>query len=180
MKTFLIGGARSGKSALATRWAQERSNDVCCIVTARASDPEMSARIRAHQRERPGHWRVREEPVRLGASLQHESQAAALLLVDCLTVWTSNCLWPQSLAAHSGSWPTDLDGWRTQREEFLSALSSSTSSLILVSNEVGTSIVPEHVAARVFRDEQGRLNQHVAAICDEVLFVTAGLPLRLK
>lgn len=180
MKTFIIGGARSGKSALGTRLARERSNNVCCIVTALASDREMVARIRAHQRERPGHWRVREASVRLGAAVQDESRTEALLLVDCLTVWTSNCLWPPPPAPHSGAWPTDLNGWRAQREEFLSALSNSTASLILVSNEVGTSIVPEHVAGRVFRDEQGRLNQDVAAICDEVFAVTAGLPLRLK
>jgi adenosylcobinamide kinase / adenosylcobinamide-phosphate guanylyltransferase len=180
MKTLLIGGARSGKSSLAARWSNERSQHVCCIVTALASDAEMAARISLHRRERPAHWRVREEPVRLGAALRDESRGNSLLLLDCLTLWVSNCLWPPRQANASEAWPTDLPGWRAQREEFLAALQASVDPVIIVSNEVGTGIVPEHAAARVFRDEQGWLNQEVAAACDEVFFVTAGLPLRLK
>src|SRR3984893_12153806 len=108
MRTLLIGGARSGKSALALRWANERSADVCMLVTGTESDPEMAERIAAHRRERPAHWRVREEPVHLGHTLREEgttltqrsasasSSSATItrvLLVDCLTLWISNCLW---------------------------------------------------------------------------------------
>jgi adenosylcobinamide kinase / adenosylcobinamide-phosphate guanylyltransferase len=213
MRTFLLGGARSGKSSLAARWAAERSNNVCCIVTATASDEEMAARISAHRRERPQHWRVREEPLRLGAALQEEGRTGDMLLVDCLTLWTANCLWPpakwggdtqatagtrasggartQGAAQASsgtqaasqqapGDLQADLSGWHAERDAFLASLRATSSETIVVSNEVGTSLVPENAAARLFRDEQGRLNQLVAAACDSVFLVTAGLALRLK
>jgi adenosylcobinamide kinase/adenosylcobinamide-phosphate guanylyltransferase len=191
MKTLLIGGARSGKSALALRWSGERSANVCTLVTGTESDPEMTARIAAHRRERPAHWRVREEPVYLGRALREEagsttqvlasvppslSAADTLVLVDCLTLWISNCLWPPDQAT------TDADFaiWRRERADFLDALAECKSNVIIVTNEVGTGIVPNNASSRVFRDEQGWLNQSVAAVCDEVFFVTAGLPLRLE
>ena len=191
MKTLLIGGARSGKSALALRWAGERSTSVCALVTGTESDPEMSARIAAHRRERPAHWRVREEPVYLGRALREEagstaqvpasvppslSAADTLVLVDCLTLWISNCLWPPDQATADA----DFAIWRRERADFLDALAECKSNVIIVTNEVGTGIVPNNASSRVFRDEQGWLNQAVAAVCDEVFFVTAGLPLRLK
>jgi len=207
MKTLLIGGARSGKSGLALRWANERAASVCTLVTATESDPEMTARIAAHRRERPAHWRVREESVELGRVLREErallpqspdvvvapgatpgpgsgtalhaahagapdaTAAAAppgLVLIDCLTLWISNCLWPPGCAE------ADLAGWSRQRDDFLDALAACACEVIIVTNEVGTGIVPDNDAARVFRDEQGWLNQAVAAVCDEVFFVTAG------
>jgi adenosylcobinamide kinase / adenosylcobinamide-phosphate guanylyltransferase len=191
MKTLLIGGARSGKSSLAARWADERSRDVCCIVTASASDAEMEARITAHRRERPPHWRVREEPLRLGAAITEESRTGDLLLVDCLTLWTANCLWPPGrlCVEPQPDLQADLTGWHTQRDAFLESLRNAShtgdfprlpSEIIIVSNEVGTGLVPENAAARLFRDEQGRLNQLVAAACDAVFLVTAGLALCLK
>jgi adenosylcobinamide kinase / adenosylcobinamide-phosphate guanylyltransferase len=184
MRTFLIGGARSGKSALAARWADELSNNVCCVVTATVCDDEMAARIDAHRRERPSHWRVREEPQRLGAALQEEGATGGLLLVDCLTLWTSNCLWPPlsapTAAAPRGDLQPNLSGWHAERDAFLQSLCAISNEVIIVSNEVGTSLVPENAAARLFRDEQGRLNQLVAAACDSVFLITAGLALRLK
>ena len=191
MKTLLIGGARSGKSALALRWSGERSTSVCTLVTGTESDPEMSARIAAHRRERPAHWRVREEPVYLGRALREEagsttqvlasvppslSASDTLVLVDCLTLWISNCLWPPDQATADA----DFAIWRRERAGFLDALAECKSNVIIVTNEVGTGIVPNNASSRVFRDEQGWLNQAVAAVCDEVFFVTAGLPLRLK
>jgi adenosylcobinamide kinase/adenosylcobinamide-phosphate guanylyltransferase len=199
MRTFLIGGARSGKSSLAAQWAAQRSNEVCCVVTATRSDREMAARIDAHRRERPPQWRVREEPLRLAAALQEEARSGDLLLVDCLTLWTANCLWPSVAspgadpgdAAQDGGVvapdltaeheaPPDLAGWHAERDAFLASLRAASTEIIVVSNEVGASVVPENPAARVFRDEQGRLNQLVAAACDSVFLVTAGLALRLK
>ena len=171
MKTLLIGGARSGKSALAQRWSTERSSNVCTLVTGTETDPEMAARIAAHRRDRPPHWRVREEPIHLGRALRDES---GLLLVDCLTLWISNCLW------HPGAEDADLTAWRGERDDFIDALKIHTSDVIIVTNEVGTGIVPNNAVSRLFRDEQGWLNQLVAAACDEVYFVTAGLPLCLK
>jgi adenosylcobinamide kinase/adenosylcobinamide-phosphate guanylyltransferase len=147
----------------------------------------MTARIAAHRRERPAHWRVREEPIHLGRALREEtgsttsaspssSGANPLVLVDCLTLWISNCLWPPDLVAGGANYEV----WRRERTDFLGALSACKSDVIIVTNEVGTGIVPNNAASRVFRDEQGWLNQAVAAVCDDVFFVTAGLPLRLK
>jgi len=172
MRTLLIGGARSGKSALALRWSNERSTDVCTVVTGSESDPEMAARIEIHRRERPAHWRVREEPIHLGRAIRAER--AGLLLVDCLTLWISNCLWSP------GSTAANLAAWRHERDEFLEALRVHAGDVIIVTNEVGTGIVPDNAASRMFRDEQGWLNQATASVCDEVFFVTAGLPLCLK
>ena len=182
MRTFVLGGARSGKSSLAARLAAERSNDVCCVVTAVISDDEMRIRIDAHRRERPSHWRVREEPVKLSAALDEESRAGRTVLIDCLTLWTANCLWPPASTPVDPSTPfePDIAHWHAERDAFLASLAATSHDVIIVSNEVGTSLVPENAAARLFRDEQGRLNQLVAAACDSALLVAAGLPLRLK
>ena len=183
MRTFLIGGARSGKSSLAARWAAQRADKVCCVVTATASDDAMASRIEAHRRERPRHWRVREEPLRLSTVVQEEGHTGELLLIDCLTLWTANCLWPPVKAAPhetTNELQPDLAGWHAERDAFLETLGATSGEVIVVSNEVGTGIVPENPAARLFRDEQGRLNQLVAAACDCAFLVTAGLALRLK
>ena len=191
MKSFFLGGARSGKSTLAARKAADCSDEVCCIVTATATDAEMAARIEAHRRERPRQWRVREAPVALAAALQEEAGATGVLLIDCLTLWVTHCLWPPETAAPQtpagspiarngrGDEP-DIDGWRRERDAFLDALSGVKCPVVLVSSEVGGGIVPASSAARMFRDEQGWLNQAVAAACDEVFFVAAGLSLRLR
>jgi adenosylcobinamide kinase / adenosylcobinamide-phosphate guanylyltransferase len=182
MRTFLLGGARSGKSSLAARLAADRSNDVCCVVTAVISDDEMRARIDIHRRERPQHWRVREAPVKLGAALREESAPRRVVLIDCLTLWTTNCLWPPASAPTdpNATFEPDIAGWHAERDAFLSSLADTRHEVIIVSNEVGTGLVPENAAARLFRDEQGRLNQLAAAACDEAFLVAAGLPLRLK
>ena len=181
MRTFVLGGARSGKSSLAARLATERSNDVCCVVTAVVADDEMHARIEAHRRDRPSHWRVREEPMRLSAVLGEEGRTGRVVLIDCLTLWTANCLWPAAAPSDPDTdFAPDIAGWHSERDAFLASLTATRHEVIIVSNEVGTSLVPENAAARLFRDEQGRLNQLVAAACDSALLVAAGLPLRLK
>jgi adenosylcobinamide kinase/adenosylcobinamide-phosphate guanylyltransferase len=144
----------------------------------------MAARIEAHSRERPASWRVREAPVHLGDAIREEGASGALVVVDCLTVWTANCLWPEAQVAgrddSGASRDADLVGWQRERDDLLAALRNAEGPAILVTNEVGTGIVPDNAAARIFRDEHGWLNQAVAAVCDEVFLVTAGLPLRLK
>jgi adenosylcobinamide kinase/adenosylcobinamide-phosphate guanylyltransferase len=142
----------------------------------------MAARIDAHRRERPPHWRVREESVTLNTALIEESGPDRLVLIDCLTLWTANCLWPPAAASDpNATFEPDIAGWHAQRDSFLASLAANTQhDVIIVSNEVGTGLVPENAAARLFRDEQGRLNQLVAAACDSVFLVAAGLPLRLK
>jgi adenosylcobinamide kinase / adenosylcobinamide-phosphate guanylyltransferase len=190
-KSLLIGGARSGKSSIAERWASERADRVICIVTATESDAEMTTRIAAHRARRPESWQVIEAPIKLGAALReaqsrYESRndsSSSLIVIDCLTVWTANCLWPPSSddsEAADEELAADYAGWRREREALLEVLRSCTGSVIVVSNEVGTGIIPANAAARLFIDEQGWLNQSVAALCDEVFMVTAGIPVRIK
>jgi len=169
MSTHLIlGGARSGKSRFAQALAEERAGEVQLIVTAEILDEEMRERVAKHRAERPSHWHVTEAPVDLPEAIKRLAQPSACVLVDCLTLWLSNilCTQPDTLESHVQS--------------LLSAIQSAQGQLVLVSNEVGWSIVPENKLARLFRDEQGRLNQRVAALCDEVTLVAAGLPLKLK
>lgn len=174
MKTFYVGGARSGKSSLAAAHAGRLANNVCCIVTATESDQEMSARIAAHRSQRPESWRVIEEPVKLGAALRGASEKHNVILIDCLTLWTANCLWP------SGAVASDHGLWQQERESFVEALRNCAREVIIVSNEVGTGIIPANAASRVFVDEQGWLNQAVAASCDEVYQAIAGIAVRIK
>ena len=176
MKTFYLGGARSGKSSLATQRARQEAEDVCCIVTATESDGEMSARIAAHRKQRPLSWRVVEEPVKLGAALRAAGESS-LILIDCLTLWTANCLWPADAAPAE---PAHHEIWNAERESFLEALRDCDSRVIVVSNDVGSGIIPANAASRVFVDEQGWLNQSVAAICDEVYHAVAGIGVRIK
>ncbi|HEY4213228.1 MAG TPA: bifunctional adenosylcobinamide kinase/adenosylcobinamide-phosphate guanylyltransferase [Steroidobacteraceae bacterium] len=186
MRTLLIGGARSGKSSLAARWAGERSSEVCCVVTGKATDPEMAERIAAHRSERPAHWKTWEEPVRLAHVMAQAGTAGPAVaaaagagapgpvwLVDCLTLWVANCLWPSEAGP-------DVQGWRQERDAFITALRGFSGDVILVTNEVGSGIVPNNAAARLFCDEHGWMNQAVAAVCDEVFLIAAGLPLRMK
>jgi adenosylcobinamide kinase/adenosylcobinamide-phosphate guanylyltransferase len=113
---------------------------------------------------------LREEGTRSAAAANPQ-----LVLVDCLTLWISNCLWPPDPGSDA-----NLAAWHAERADFLDALNGCTQDVIVVTNEVGTGIVPDNASSRIFRDEQGWLNQAVAAACDEVYFVTAGLPLCLK
>ena len=178
--TLILGGARSGKSLYAERLVEGAACAGTYCATAEAGDREMAQRIAAHRARRGRFWRTVEEPLAVASVIADEATAERPLLVDCLTLWTSNCLWPPAPAGRSVDAQPDLSGWRAECEEFLATLRASSNDVIIVSNEVGTGIVPESAAARVFRDEHGRLNQAVAAVCEEVFLVTAGLPLRLK
>lgn len=166
MADLILGGARSGKSALAERRAQASGLDVVYVATGSAGDSEMQQRIAHHRARRPPHWRTVEEPLRLAAVLQAEAAAERCLIVDCLTLWLTNLLLGPGL--------------EPEREALLTALPALPGRVILVSNEVGCGIVPLNELARRFADEQGRLNQAAAAACQRVTLVAAGLPLELK
>lgn len=169
MNELILGGARSGKSALAERLALESGMDVIYLATATAGDGEMSERIRQHQQRRPGHWTVLEEPVELAATLQTHAADDTLILVDCLTLWLSNLLAKES---------DEL--FLQQRAALLEAMPSLSGHIIFVSNEVGMGIVPMGELTRRFVDEAGRLHQDLAQICERVTLVVAGLPQILK
>ena len=165
MIELVIGGARSGKSAHAEARARTSGLKVTYLATGEARDAEMGARIAHHRARRPAGWRTVEEPLLLAAALRRAAAPDTCLLVDCLTLWLTNVL----LAARDA-----------EIDRLLDALPELPGRIILVSNEVGWGIVPENALARRFRDEQGRLNQQVAALADRVTLVAAGLALPLK
>lgn len=169
MRTLILGGARSGKSALAERLAKASGHEVVYIATAQARDKEMTARIAHHRAARPAHWRCVEEPLLLAAALREHARPGRCVLVDCLTLWLSNLL------DHA-----DAACFARERDALLQVLPSLTGQVLLVSNEVGLGVVPMGELARRFVDEAGRLHQSLAAQCERVLFVAAGLPLALK
>lgn len=168
MLTLILGGARSGKSRLALQRAEATGKPVSFIATAQANDAEMAARIARHQAERPAHWSTIEAPLDLAGMIR--AAGAGCVVVDCLTLWLTNCLSQPDPAAFTG-----------QRAALLEALTARhADDLILVSNETGLGIVPLGELTRRFVDEAGWLNQDIAQLADEVVFVAAGLPLILK
>ena len=167
---LVLGGARSGKS----RHAQARAETLAAmgkrplfVATAQALDDEMADRVTRHQADRGPQWTTVEEPLDLGDAVRRLSRPGAVLLVDCLTLWCSNMMFAGR----------DVDAGLA---DLADALRAAPGPVILVSNEVGLGIVPENALARRFRDLAGRINQTVAAVADEVVFVAAGLPLTLK
>lgn len=169
MRTLILGGARSGKSALAERLAADSGREVIYVATAQAHDDEMHERIGHHRARRPAHWRSVEEPLALAEVLRRHAREDRCLLVDCLTLWLSNLLIDPQPAR-----------FERERDLLLDTLPSLPGELLLVSNEVGLGIVPMGALSRRFVDEAGRLHQSIATQCERVLFVTAGLPIALK
>jgi len=165
--TLILGGARSGKSRYAEELLTAADGARVYIATAEARDDEMTARILEHQARRGDTWRTVEQQLDLVAALHENCRADAAVLVDCLTLWLAN------LMAAS----RDIGA---ETSQLVHALPGFEGRLVLVSNEVGQGIVPENALAREYRDHAGRLNQAVAAAVDEVVLVTAGLPLRIK
>lgn len=164
--TLVLGGARSGKSALSEREVTARRGPWTYIATAQAFDMEMETRIAEHRTARVAGWETVEAPLDLSAALR-ALPASHPVLVDCLTLWLTNHL----LADH------DLPHVCA---DLLTTLDERRGPIWLVANEVGLGIVPDNALARRFRDAAGRLNQQIAARADRVIFVAAGLPLMLK
>jgi adenosylcobinamide kinase/adenosylcobinamide-phosphate guanylyltransferase len=180
-RTFVFGGARSGKSALAERLAQASGKEVIYLATSHAGDDEMAARIAHHQERRPPHWRTVEEATALAAALRRLCTPERIVLVDCLTLWLSNLMFSAHMD-YPEVGPIDLTPlFTTERAALLDFLDEpAAGEVIFVSNEVGMGIVPYGAVSRAYADEAGRLHQDVAARCERVLFVAAGLPLALK
>lgn len=166
MKHLVIGGARSGKSAYAERLALAQHKRCFYIASGWAGDAEMAERISLHQQQRGGRWQLIEEPIRLASALKQLDGEGNIVLVDCLTLWLSNAL-------HQQVWPQ-------QKQALLAILPKLSCDIYLVSNEVGSGIVPLGELSRTFADEAGRLNQAVATLCEQVTLVVAGMPLPLK
>ncbi|MER0239045.1 bifunctional adenosylcobinamide kinase/adenosylcobinamide-phosphate guanylyltransferase [Fulvimarina sp. MAC8] len=166
---FVLGGARSGKSAYAETRARKTGLDPIYLATAQAFDDEMRARVTQHRADRAADgWTTIEEPLDLGETILAEIGDGYILLVDCLTLWVSNLMMAER----------DVSD---EIDQLIEALRSKPAGrVIFVSNETGLGIVPDNAMARAFRDHAGRLNQRIAEIADEVVFVAAGLPMVLK
>lgn len=178
--TLVLGGVRSGKSRFAQECAS-RFPRVGFVATAKPSDAEMLKKIRRHREERSNHWQTLEEPLDLGRVVAEHAAKFDVLLVDCLTIFVANLLEaaetdPASTDPTNNA-PTNME---SRIEAFLQALHAAPASVVLVSNEVGSGVVPPYPAGRRFRDALGELNQQVAAIADNAVLMVAGLPLALK
>ncbi len=170
MKIILvIGGSRSGKSRYALRRAVPFSRKAF-IATALPIDEEMKERIAAHQRERDPSFATIEAPFALGDAILSLPKDIEIAVIDCLTVWLGNLMYRHG----------DSKMEFSEMEALFRALRHPPCPLVLVSNEVGLGIVPGDAASRRFRDAAGTLNQRVASLADEVIFMVSGLPMPLK
>jgi adenosylcobinamide kinase/adenosylcobinamide-phosphate guanylyltransferase len=171
--TLILGGARSGKSVYAEKLAAESKLLVTYIATAQAYDDEFKKRVQHHKDRRPADWTLVEEPHHLTQALTKFATTNQCIIVDCLTLWLAQWICPDCK-------PPKDSSWQSEREDFLKTLAKLGGKIILVSNEVGMGIVPMGEINRHFQDEQGRLNQAVASVANQVVFIAAGLPLKLK
>lgn len=163
--TFVLGGGRSGKSRYAEEIVMAAPAPWIYIATAEAYDDEMRARIATHQSRRGEGWETFDSPISLPQAIADAPEAP--MLVDCLSMWVSNLMLGDR----------DLPG---AFKAFDDVLAKRTAPTVLVSNEVGLSIVPDNALGRAFRDELGVLNQRVAAQAARVIFMVAGLPMVVK
>ncbi len=170
---FILGGARSGKSALAERLARQRER-VLFMATAEPLDPDMERRISAHRSQRPSAWRTLEEPLDLASAIEETTDGYEICLLDCLTLWVSNLL-----LSMEGS-PKVEEDILLAVERLLEVYERSSATWIVVSNEVGLGIVPSSPLGRLYRDILGRVNQAVAARADRVYILVAGYALDVK
>lgn len=164
---LVLGGARSGKSRMAESLITEMPGPWTYIATAQALDAEMRDRIRHHRADRAPGWVTAEEPLELLDVLSIADRSGRPILVDCLTLWLTNLI----LAGR------DVAG---ECARLLAMLPHLTVPTVMVGNEVGLGIVPDNALSRQFRDHAGRLHQDIARIADQVLFMAAGLPMKLK
>ena len=175
--TVILGGARSGKSTHAQQLAQEHGGeDVLFVATAQALDDEMGARIAAHRADRPAAWRTLEAPRHVGEAISRAGPCG-VVLVDCLTLLVSNAVvaLPDSVSAAEAEAAA-----LAEVEELIAAYRRGTASWVVISNEVGLGVVPPYPMGRAYRDALGRANQRLAAEADEVLFMVAGIPMKVK
>jgi len=194
---LILGGQKSGKSRraeqLAQAWLQQdASHRVVLLATALEGDAEMAQRIARHQQDRQGcpelaaRLSTQEVPHHLAQAIAQHSQPQVLVVVDCLTLWLTNWLMPldpthQDLAQqYLVKEPPTATPFASAQTQLLAALGQASGPVVLVSNEIGLGVVPMGEQVRQFVDALGVLNQQVAAVCERVTFMAAGLPMALK
>ncbi len=168
---YITGGARSGKSSYAQKRAEEHDGALLYVATAEVRDREMVERVERHQAERGERWHSLEEPVALAEKMPAAADGCSAVLLDCLTLWLNNML------EKFGNKEEDIS---QHAAGLIAALKQLDATIYIVSNEVGSGIVPENHLARSFRDLAGLLNQQFAAAADEAWLVVSGMPLKLK
>jgi adenosylcobinamide kinase/adenosylcobinamide-phosphate guanylyltransferase len=169
--TLVLGGVRSGKSHYAQQMG-EAAGRVVFVATALANDEEMRRKVEAHQKSRPSVWRTVEEPLQLAEVIALYGTGCDLMIIDCLTIYSANLL-----ERHGNESEGVIPGCVAA---LCQALENAPCPVVLVSNEVGSGVVPAYPSGRRFRDLLGELNQRVARVADNVLLMVAGLPLILK
>jgi len=167
---FVTGGCRSGKSRFALNFADRRFKRKIFVATCQAQDQEIRRRIKEHQKARGRDWQTVEVLTALSETVASHSSQADVILIDCLTLWVSNLLAEN----------TSQEEILTCADALTQAINQAPCSVILVSNEVGTGIVPENELARRFRDVAGLVNQKVAACANRVVWMVAGIPVPIK
>jgi adenosylcobinamide kinase / adenosylcobinamide-phosphate guanylyltransferase len=165
--TFVIGGARSGKSRFAEQLVEESGLTPVYIATGQGMDEEMVERIALHRRRRGNRWLTVEAPIDLPAAVRNEAKPGNMLLVDTVTMWIAN------LMAAGRNIAGDVDS-------LLAAVAARKAPIVVVSDETGLGIVPDNAIARLFRDHAGTANQAVARLADRVFLVAAGIPVCIK
>jgi adenosylcobinamide kinase/adenosylcobinamide-phosphate guanylyltransferase len=168
---FIIGGCRSGKSTYAMQTAEKMpAEQKIFIATCVPQDDEMKQRVARHQKERSQNWVTVEAPLDLPKAIRQNSRRGTVILVDCLTLWVSNLLMETG----------DENNIEDTTSQLIEALEKAAGSIVLVSNEVGTGIVPENKLARQYRDIIGLVNQAVAKTAGKVIWMVAGIPVTVK
>ena len=175
--TFILGGARSGKSDYAQRLAEETGKPVTFIATAQALDDEMSARIQKHRAERPVNWDTLEVPLAISAYTKQIKSEVVIL--DCITLLVSNLLMPFVQDDLVNEAPFKL-AVQKEVEELIAAMRGQERDWIIISNELGLGLVPPYQMGRVYRDWLGWANQRLAREADKVIFMVAGIPMVIK
>lgn len=170
MITFILGGARSGKSSFALELAKAKNKKTAFIATCQPLDKEIERRIGRHKKSRPKQWRTYEEPLELLPLVKKIGRRFELIIIDCLTLLVSNLL----LAKYS---PRQIE---EKISRLCAALKNAKAQTIIISNEVGMGIVPDNRLGREFRDIAGRVNQITAGEAQEVFLLFSGLPLKIK
>lgn len=178
MITLVTGGARSGKSSFAESIYKD-DEEVVYIATAKVSDKEMEERIKQHKNSRPKKWRTYETNYNLSKAVGNETS----YLLDCITILTSNIMY--DLSKDKEKIDTELQKEIEDRvvfelEELINHIREKDYNLVVVTNEIGDSIVPSHPISRAFRDIQGRVNQRIALKCNQVYLVCCGIPVKIK
>lgn len=175
--TFILGGARSGKSAYAEEQARAFGRRVLFVATATAGDAEMEERIQKHRASRPAEWETLEAPLKMGHAIQSYTAPVEIVILDCMTLLVSNILLqlPENPPADMA-----IEKVSAELDALLQAYSKIGGHWLIISNEVGLGLVPVYPLGRIYRDALGWTNQRLAKVADQVILMVAGIPTFIK